>query len=137
SWTGAAPDIGLRSSAQLSQVPYTYDSSLSVKEVFPDGKLDQDLQQVDLRTNNSWRLKLAEVPAPEMLEVQLVNSVAPFILCSQLAPIMRRDYTGKKHVINVSAMEGKFHRFHKEDRHPHTNMAKAALNMLTLTSAGD
>jgi NAD(P)-dependent dehydrogenase (short-subunit alcohol dehydrogenase family) len=137
SWTNAAPGIGLRASAQLSQIPYTYDSSLSVKEVFPDGKLDADLQQVDLRTTNSWRYKLAEVPAPEMLEVQLVNAVAPFILCSQLAPIMRRDNTGKKHIVNVSAMEGKFHRFHKEDRHPHTNMAKAALNMLTLTSCSD
>jgi hypothetical protein len=29
-------------------------------------------------------------------------------------------------------MEGKFHRFFKEARHPHTNMAKAALNMLTI-----
>src|SRR5690606_13809893 len=122
---------------QLSQIPYNYDSSLSVKEVFPDGKLDADLQQIDLRTTNSWRFKLADVPAPEMLEVQLVNSVAPFILCSQLASLLRKDHTGQKHIVNVSAMEGKFHRFHKEDRHPHTNMAKAALNMLTLTSASD
>src|SRR5690606_24306208 len=89
------------------------------------------------RTTNSWRLKLAEVPAPEMLEVQLVNAVAPFVLCSQLAPLMRKDFTGNKHMVNVTAMEGKFYRFKKEDRHPHTNMAKAALNMLTHTSASD
>lgn len=136
-WHGQGPGIGLRASAQLSQIPYSYDSSLAVEEVFPRGKLDADLQQVDLRETNSWRLRLADVPAPEMLEVQLVNSVAPFVLCSQLAPLMRRDNTGKKHIVNVTAMEGKFYRFTKTDRHPHTNMAKAALNMLTHTSASD
>lgn len=136
-WHGKGPGIGLRASAQLSQIPYTCDNSIVADEVFPRGALDADLQQVDLRTMNSWRLKLADVPAPEMLEVQLVNSVAPFVLCSKLAPLMRRDNTGKKHIVNVTAMEGKFHRFTKTDRHPHTNMAKAALNMLTHTSAKD
>lgn len=136
-WHGQAPGVGLRASAQLSQIPYSYDNSLVAEEVFPQGQLDADLQQVDLRTTNSWRLKLAEVPTPEMLEVQLVNSIAPFVLCSRLTPLMRKDYTGKKHIVNVTAMEGKFYRFHKEDRHPHTNMAKAALNMLTHTSSSD
>ncbi len=134
-WHGQGPGIGLRASAQLSQIPYSYDNSLAVEEVFPRGKLDADLQQVDLRNMNSWRMKLADVPAPEMLEVQLVNSVAPFVLCSKLLPLMRRDKTGEKHIVNVTAMEGKFNRFTKTDRHPHTNMAKAALNMLTHTSA--
>jgi NAD(P)-dependent dehydrogenase (short-subunit alcohol dehydrogenase family) len=72
-----------------------------------------------------------------MLEVQLVNAVAPFVLCNRLIGLMRETPTGKKHVVNVSAMEGKFYRFTKASRHPHTNMAKAALNMLTHTSAGD
>jgi NAD(P)-dependent dehydrogenase (short-subunit alcohol dehydrogenase family) len=136
-WHGLGPGIGLRASAELSQIPYSYDSSLTPEEVFPSGQLDVDLQQVDLRTMNSWRLRLAEVPTPEMLEVQLVNSVAPFVLCSRLAPLMRRHPTGQKHIVNVTAMEGKFYRFTKSDRHPHTNMAKAALNMLTHTSAHD
>ncbi|MES2965620.1 MAG: SDR family oxidoreductase [Bdellovibrionota bacterium] len=136
-WHGQGPGIGLRASAELSQIPYSFDNSLAIEEVFPEGRLDVDLQQVDLRTTNSWRLKLADVPTPEMLEVQLVNSVAPFVLCSRLAPLMRRDYTGQKHMVNVTAMEGKFYRFTKSDRHPHTNMAKAALNMLTHTSASD
>jgi len=137
SWHNRGPGVGLTSSAELSQIPYSYDNSLSVDEVFPEGQLDADLQQVDLRRTNSWRLRLGEVPAPEMLEVQLVNSVAPFVLCNELVPIMRRDFTGQKHIVNVTAMEGKFYRFKKEDRHPHTNMAKAALNMLTHTSASD
>jgi NAD(P)-dependent dehydrogenase (short-subunit alcohol dehydrogenase family) len=33
-------------------------------------------------------------------------------------------------------MEGKFYRY-KTPNHPHTNMAKAALNMMTATSAAD
>lgn len=136
-WHGKQLGIGLSASAQLSQIPYSIDNSLTAEEVFPDGKLDADLQQVDLRKTNSWRLKLGEIPTTEMLEVQLVNSVAPFVLCNRLVNLMKKDNTGMKHVINVSAMEGKFHQFHKEDRHPHTNMAKAALNMMTLTSASD
>ncbi len=137
SWHGPEPGIGLRASAKLSQIPYSFDSSLPTKEVFPEGKLDADLQQVDLRKTNSWRLKLGEIETPEMVEVQLVNAVAPFVLCNKLLHLMRKENTGKKHIINVSAMEGKFHRFYKEDRHPHTNMAKAALNMMTHTSASD
>jgi len=105
--------------------------------LFPQGKLDADLQQVDLRTTNSWRLKLGEIDSAEMLELQLINAVAPFVLCNKLLPLMRQTQTGKKHIVNVSAMEGKFYRFKKEARHPHTNMAKAALNMLTHTSAGE
>jgi NAD(P)-dependent dehydrogenase (short-subunit alcohol dehydrogenase family) len=136
-WHEHGPGVGIRASAELSQIPYSYDSSIAAEEVFPSGRLDVDLQQVDLRTTNSWRMRLAEVPTPEMLEVQLVNSIAPFVLCSRLTPLMRRDFTGQKHIVNVTAMEGKFYRFKKPDRHPHTNMAKAALNMLTHTSASD
>lgn len=137
SWKDSGPGIGLRASAQLSQIPYSYDGALQNEEVFPTGKLDADLQQVDLRKTNSWRLRLGEVPTPELLEVQLVNAIAPFVLCNRLSAMMRRDYTGKKHIVNVTAIEGKFFRFSKPDRHPHTNMAKAALNMLTHTSASD
>ncbi|MCK5344781.1 MAG: SDR family oxidoreductase [Candidatus Heimdallarchaeota archaeon] len=136
-WHGKLPGIGLRESAQLSQIPYAYDNTLSTDTVFPQGKLDADLQQVDLRTTNSWRLKLGEISTAEMLEIQLVNSVAPFVLCNKLASLMKRNNTGQKHIVNVSAMEGKFFRFKKGERHPHTNMAKAALNMLTHTSASE
>ena len=136
-WHAPEPGVGIRASAKLSQIPYSFDNSLPTQDVFPEGKLDADLQQVDLRKTNSWRLKLGEVETLEMIEVQLVNSVAPFVLCSRLSKIMRKENTGMKHIINVSAMEGKFHRFFKEDRHPHTNMAKAALNMMTHTSALD
>ncbi|MCC6758034.1 MAG: SDR family NAD(P)-dependent oxidoreductase, partial [Candidatus Omnitrophica bacterium] len=136
-WNGALVGIGLSSSAKLSQIPYTHDTNLSAEKIFPQGKLDADLQQVDLRETNSWRLRLGDIPTAEMIELQLVNAIAPFVLCNKLSAMMKRDNTGKKHIVNVSAMEGKFHRFTKTDRHPHTNMAKAALNMLTHTSASD
>jgi NAD(P)-dependent dehydrogenase (short-subunit alcohol dehydrogenase family) len=136
-WHGPEPGIGLRASAKLSQIPYSFDNALVATEVFPEGELDADLQQVDLRKTNSWRLKLGQIETTEMIEVQLVNSVAPFVLCNRLSEVMKKDNTGQKHIINVSAMEGKFHRFFKEARHPHTNMAKAALNMLTHTAAGE
>lgn len=136
-WDAPTPGIGIRNSAQLSQIPYAYDNELDAREVFPAGKLDADLQQVDLRTTNSWRLTLGEIPTSEMLELQLVNSVAPFVLANKLLPLMKKENTGQKHIINVSAMEGKFYRFKKGARHPHTNMAKAALNMLTHTSASE
>jgi NAD(P)-dependent dehydrogenase (short-subunit alcohol dehydrogenase family) len=135
-WHGAEQGIGIRASAQLSQIPYSFDKTLVEKEVFPEGELDADLQQVDLRMVNSWRLKLGQIETTEMIEVQLVNSVAPFVLCNRLSELMKTDYTGKKHIVNVTAMEGKFYINFKEDRHPHTNMAKAALNMLTHTAAG-
>lgn len=137
-WDTKGPGIGLRASAQLSQIPYSYDGSSEIQnsEVFPEGKLDVDLQQVDLRKTNSWRLQLGEISTMELLEVQLVNAVAPFVLCNRLSQMMKRDNTGCKHIVNVTAMEGKFYTFHKpSSRHPHTNMAKAALNMLTHTSS--
>ncbi len=130
---------GIFRSAALSQIPLSYDETMesASDELFPLGRLDADLQQVDLRVMNSWRLALADVPAPEMLEVQLVNAVAPFILCSKLKPLMLRVPSRDKHIVNVSAMEGQFARHTKTDKHPHTNMAKAALNMMTFTSAPD
>ena len=136
-WHGDGPGVGIRASAQLSQVPCGYDDASNDAEIFPAGRADADLQQVDLRAINSWRLTLSQVPSPEMLEVQLVNAVAPFILCSKLKPLMQRHPTGEKHIVNVSAVEGQFSRRTKTDKHPHTNMAKAALNMMTLTSAPD
>jgi NAD(P)-dependent dehydrogenase (short-subunit alcohol dehydrogenase family) len=137
SWDGGALGVGIRDSAALSQVRMTYDDRTCGKETFPEGKLDADLQQVDLRAFNTWRMSLADVPTPELLEVLLINAVAPFILAARLKPLMLKAGTGEVHVINVSAMEGIFSRGTKTDKHPHTNMAKAALNMMTRTSAPD
>ena len=136
-WHGGRGGVGITESASLSQVRYAYDDVAQRGDLFPTGRVDADLQQVDLRQRNTWRLALAEVHTAEMLEVLLVNAVAPFVLCARLKPLLMREPTGEKHIVNVSAMEGIFSRGTKTDKHPHTNMAKAALNMMTLTAAPD
>jgi NAD(P)-dependent dehydrogenase (short-subunit alcohol dehydrogenase family) len=128
---------GLTHAAALSQVDLLPGEKAAQEGLFPEGRLDQDLQQVDLRGRNSWRMLMAEVPAVELLEVQLVNAVAPFILNARLKPLMLRAPGRDKHIVNVSAVEGQFYRKFKTTRHPHTNMAKAALNMMTRTAAAD
>jgi len=128
---------GLTRSAELSQARLLPEELEAQRGLFPAGRLDQDLQQVDLRDRNSWRLTLAEVSSVELLEVQLVNAIAPFILNARLKPLMLRTPERDKHIVNVSAVEGQFYRKFKTTRHPHTNMAKAALNMMTRTSAAD
>ncbi len=123
--------------AELSQLRLAPGDENHGDTLFPSGRYDVDQQQVDLREVNSWRLRLAEVPTVELLEVQLVNAVAPFILNARLKPLMTRVSSRDKHIVNVSAMEGVFYRAYKTDKHPHTNMAKASLNMMTRTSAQD
>ena len=134
---GLSAVSGLAESARLSQVPLLPEELSAQKDLFPEGRLDQDLQQVDLRGRNSWRLLLAEVSTVELLEVQLVNAVAPFIFNARLKPLMLKTPERDKHIVNVSAVEGQFYRNFKTTRHPHTNMAKAALNMMTRTAATD
>ncbi|MGD9703468.1 MAG: SDR family NAD(P)-dependent oxidoreductase [Acidimicrobiia bacterium] len=128
---------GLARPAELSQTPLLPEELVAQADLFPIGRLDQDLQQVDLRDRNSWRLMLAEVSSVELLETQLVNAVAPFVLNARLKPLMMRTPERDKHIVNVSAVEGQFYRRFKTTRHPHTNMAKAALNMMTRTSAAE
>src|SRR5688500_393010 len=134
---GAAHVAGLTRPAELSQVQLLPDEAAAQRDLFPEGRLDQDLQQIDLRDRNSWRLLLAEVPSVELLEVHLVNAIAPFVLNARLKPLMLRTPDRDKHIVNVSAVEGQFYRKFKTTRHPHTNMAKAALNMMTRTAATD
>ena len=137
SGTSSRHAVGLHEAPALSQVPVDRDDFNSGAHLFPAGQLDADLQQIDLREINSWRLPLHRVSTVELLEVQLVNVVAPFVLNARLKPLMLRPGSRDQHIVNVSAVEGQFNRRFKTDKHPHTNMAKAALNMMTRTSADD
>ena len=134
---GESALAGLTRAAELSQAVLVEEDLDRNDGLFPAGRLDQDLQQIDLRGRNSWRLLLDEVSSVELLETQLVNAVAPFVLNARLKPLMLRSPERDKHIVNVSAVEGQFYRKMKTTRHPHTNMAKAALNMMTRTSAAD
>ena len=130
--SAALPDSGRTSIGQA--VAARRDA---VEALFPSGRTDETGQPLDLRDRNSWSLRLHEVDPAEWLEVQLVNSFAPFLLTSRLRGLLEASPWPDRYVVQVSAMEGSFSRKHKTVRHPHTNMAKAALNMLTRTAAAD
>ena len=140
-----ARDIAARSAAELTSLALT-GGQASVEAHRAGTAIDAGGLVPDVVRTNSWKQKVDEVDPLEMLEVQLCNQVAPFLLVSKLRDSMRaavarrREVVGdaaRAYVVNVSAMEGQFSRRYKGPGHPHTNMAKAALNMLTRTSAGE
>lgn len=105
--------------------------------LFPAGRTDETGQPLDLRDHNSWRLRLHEVEPAEWVECHVVNAFVPFLLTSRLRGPLEASPFPDRYVVQVSAMEGSFSQRHKTTRHPHTNMAKAGLNMLTRTAARD
>eukprot|EP00038_Savillea_parva_P003919 m.132010 g.132010 ORF g.132010 m.132010 type:complete len:717 (+) comp11322_c0_seq6:135-2285(+) len=127
----------LSSAAALSQMAVLPDDGLQHNDTMPRGLLDEDEQQIDLRDTNSWQLSLGEISTAEFLECHLINATAPFILNSGLKPLMLQSPAADRYIVNVSAMEGQFYRKNKSAKHPHTNMAKAALNMMTRTCANE
>ncbi|KAL7495764.1 hypothetical protein ACHAWT_004138 [Skeletonema menzelii] len=129
---------GISHSAAMSQMAIIPEDVGIDEKVMPSGLSDINGHQVDLRTTNSWLLKMDQVSTPEIMECMFVNAIAPFVLNSRLTPLMEAPVDDPERpdrfIVNVSAMEGKFYRY-KMPNHPHTNMAKAALNMLTRTSS--
>jgi NAD(P)-dependent dehydrogenase (short-subunit alcohol dehydrogenase family) len=121
-------------SAELSQTVLLSGDEVVEAREFPAGSYDKDGQQQDRRDTNSWMLELDDVNVVELYEVLAVNLVSPFLLTSRLKPLLARR---GRHafIVNVTSMEGNFNAPNKKTRHPHTNMAKAALNMMTRTSA--
>lgn len=111
--------------------------SSKIAKFFPAGIVDEEGLQIDLRHSNSWISRAWDVSTKEMLEVQLVNVTAPFLFCSKFVELMKKSPFQHKFIVNVSSMEGRFSKPNKNGFHPHTNMAKAALNMLTRTIAED
>ncbi|MFG2042382.1 SDR family NAD(P)-dependent oxidoreductase [Dactylosporangium sp. NPDC048998] len=142
-------DILVNNAAQTIQRPPSYYRELAAAEgrpalpssaaelFFPAGALDETGEPLDLRPVNSWMLKLHEVTPREWMEVQVINAFVPFLLIARLRPLLRASPFPDRYVVNVSAMEGSFSRENKTANHPHTNMAKAGLNMLTRTIAGE
>ena len=107
------------------------------RSFFPVGKEDRFLQPIDKRPENSWVETLDTVPKLEFVESQVINYFSPFFLVSSLKNLLNNSPFHDRYIVNVSAMEGQFSRESKTHFHPHTNMAKAALNMMTRTSASD
>ena len=121
-------------SAETSQLALLPEDLITNEKIFPAGKYDKDGQQLDLRDNNSWMYELEDVSLVEMYEILQINLIAPFLLNTKLLPVLQQN-KNKAFIINVSAMEGNFYAPRKHSRHPHTNKAKAALNMMTRTVA--
>src|SRR5919107_297197 len=132
--TGAPQDKHSFDAHNLTALALT-SGSASLDRVAAGTAIDAGGLVPDLDAVNSWTRRVEEVDPLELLEVQLCNVTAPFVLVSRLRPSMRASTARRKYVVNVSAMEGQFSRGYKGPGHPHTNMAKAALNMLTRTSA--
>ena len=101
----------------------------------PASEVDVSGLLPDLSPHNSWSVRLGELDPAEVLETQLVNAIAPALFCDRLLPLMLASKYPSRYIVKVSALEGRFEANAKTGRHPHTNMAKAALNMLTRTSA--
>ncbi|MFI0352708.1 SDR family NAD(P)-dependent oxidoreductase [Actinomadura sp. 9N407] len=136
--TGPAARIEVTDERDGTLLPATTGAEpAAVEALFPAGRTDETGQPLDLRERNSWSLRLHEVDPGEWLEVQMVNAFAPFLLTSRLRGLMEASPWPDRYVVQVSAMEGSFSRRGKTVRHPHTNMAKASLNMMTRTSAAD
>jgi NAD(P)-dependent dehydrogenase (short-subunit alcohol dehydrogenase family) len=144
--TGAAPvaaSVGPGSGDHWSPTPAALTGlaltagSASFERIAEGRAIDAGGLVPDLAPVNSWIQRVDEVDPLELLEVQLCNMTAPFILVGRLRAAMAASPARRTYVVNVSAMEGQFSRGYKGPGHPHTNMAKAALNMLTRTSAGE
>jgi NAD(P)-dependent dehydrogenase (short-subunit alcohol dehydrogenase family) len=109
--------------------------SASAERIAADRAIDAGGLVPDLDPINSWSRVVGEVDPVELLEVQLCNQTAPFILVGRLRAALAASSARRTYIVNVSAIEGQFQRGYKGPGHPHTNMSKAALNMLTRTSA--
>jgi NAD(P)-dependent dehydrogenase (short-subunit alcohol dehydrogenase family) len=128
------------SSSALPNSLLSSTNDLTSSSIINKVSFDVNQQPIDFRSTNTWMLRLGDLSTTEINEVLTINTLAPFILNSKLKVLMgdkHPDPESKKFIINVSAMEGSFSRQNKTDRHPHTNAAKAALNMMTRTSAND
>jgi NAD(P)-dependent dehydrogenase (short-subunit alcohol dehydrogenase family) len=98
---------------------------------------DRHGEPLDRRESTSWTARLGDVGVVELVEVLVVNATAPCLLTGRLKPLFLRSRFPDRYVVNVSGLDGQFGRSVKTDRHPHVNMSKAALNMMTRTSAAD
>ncbi|MDE6501477.1 MAG: SDR family oxidoreductase [Ruminococcus sp.] len=102
--------------------------------IIPNNQIVDYGEQPD---KNSWVRRPEEISPQELLEVQLINVTAPFILTNGLRKFLAHGKSEKSWVINVSSVEGRFNTKQKLARHVHTNMAKASLNMMTHSISSD
>lgn len=95
-------------------------------------------------SKSSWTQKITEIPYDDIISAFSVNTFVPLILCRELRAHMgdisnnRRNGRASAYIINVSSREGILEdESPKKDHHVHTNMTKAAMNMITETDSRD
>lgn len=118
-----------------NSTPVTNTKNLNAYTLLKDVEINRFGQPVDHREKNSWNSTLEDISMQELIEVNLINQIAPYFLIKELLPKLENSSFEKKYIINVTSSEGQFSYNNKTVFHPHTNMTKAALNMMTRTSA--
>ena len=152
---GGKLDILVNNAAQTVKKSNDYYAALTVREsslalassslyqmALPDSSFSimPSIEPVDYSEtdrDNSWVRKPEDISPQELLEVQLINVTAPFMLTNGLRHCLANGDSHNRFVINVSSVEGRFNTKQKLARHVHTNMAKASLNMMTHSIASD
>ncbi|MEV0369003.1 SDR family NAD(P)-dependent oxidoreductase [Streptomyces sp. NPDC050636] len=136
---GFRTDLALTDRAENTQRRTTHALELVLPAATPDlaAAVDEAGLLPDAAPVNSWSARIGDLDPAELLETQLVNALAPALLCDRLLPLLLASPHPRRYVVNVTAVEGRFTVRRKTGGHPHTNMAKAALNMLTRTSGSE
>eukprot|EP00039_Didymoeca_costata_P015396 m.260769 g.260769 ORF g.260769 m.260769 type:complete len:1312 (+) comp16214_c0_seq10:98-4033(+) len=106
---------------------------------------DKDGEPIDTRKTTTWNTPSLGVDPLEYLEVQFINVHAPWQIIQNLRPCLNAaGKDGKALIVNVTSAEGIFNtggfdetQPSSKKHHAHTNMAKAALNMLTYSLASE
>ncbi|KAJ5060644.1 dehydrogenase [Bipolaris maydis] len=147
---GALPSVlenGKAYSTRMDGPENDTDAMWTLKEVETSKSTTTEIEPY---TKSSWVQGISEIPYEDVGSALSVNTFVPFILCRELLPLMGVTElspvaaSGKVakpqgYVINVSSREGIFEdgltSTAKRGKHVHTNMSKAALNMLTETEA--
>ncbi|MBK03631.1 MAG: short-chain dehydrogenase [Deltaproteobacteria bacterium] len=122
----------------LSSLPILAEDFQEDPHSFPQNELNMYGQPADNRAYTSWEQEIEDVEDFELLEVHMINAMAPFLLMKHLRPLMLNSPFEKRFIVNVTSIEGQFVTSKKPTKgakHPHTNMTKSALNMLTFSGA--
>ncbi|KAJ3123067.1 hypothetical protein HK098_002250 [Nowakowskiella sp. JEL0407] len=132
-------------SALLTQMPFPGDEG---SELFSHEGSVIKTEPVDKREKTSWTSQLDSVHMMEVAEALLINTFVPTMLLQQFEPLLTKPpHNYPRFIVNVTSPEGNFSSASSllaesdygtvtsDGVHPHTNMAKAALNKLTVTIA--
>lgn len=111
----------------------TGDELIQIGKVIEFNNFD-DVLDIPIKDQSSWVKHIGDIDPGEIMEATVINQMVPTLIINSL----KNELVGDKFIINVTCLEGTFN-CNKTGAHPHTNMCKAAMNMLirTLFEEGD